>query len=407
MTLVPTRRFGRTELPMPVFSCGGMRYQHKWQDQALDTIPADSQKNLEATILRAFERGIRHVETARGYGSSERQLGQVLPRLPRDEVIIQTKVSPTADARVFVRDFEDSLSRLRLDHVDLFSLHGINDASVLDWTLRPGGCFEAAQRLREQGKCRFVGFSTHGDLDTILSAIRFGEARVGASFDYVNLHWYFIFQRNWPAIEAAAARDMGVFIISPSDKGGRLYDPPPKLVELCRPLTPMQFNDAFCLSHPEVHTLSIGAARPGDFDEHLQVCSWLAEASDRLRPIEERLGQAMVAAIGDASPEEITRELPCWRDTPDHYNLRVILWLRNLALGWGLEGYARWRFNMLTDSGHWFPGNRPARVSDIDDRALLHALGDNPRAKEIVASLRDAVTRLSGEPQKRLSQGGG
>ena len=43
---------------------------------------------------------------------------------------------------------------------------------------------------------------------------------------------------------------MGVFIISPNDKGGKLYEPPPKLTELCAPLTPMQFNDLYCLARP-------------------------------------------------------------------------------------------------------------------------------------------------------------
>ena len=62
-------------------------------------------------------------------------------------------------------------------------------------------------------------------------------------FDYVNLHWYFVNPLTWPAVEAAAARDMGVFIISPSDKGGKLYASPKKMIELCRPLTPILFND--------------------------------------------------------------------------------------------------------------------------------------------------------------------
>jgi predicted aldo/keto reductase-like oxidoreductase len=71
---------------------------------------------------------------------------------------------------------------------------------------------------------------------------------------------------------------MGVFIISPNDKGGKLYAPPPKLVDLCRPLTPMAFNALYCLARPEVHTLSIGAARPGDFDEHVRALQWYEEA---------------------------------------------------------------------------------------------------------------------------------
>ena len=92
------RRFGRTELQMPVFSCGGMRYQYKWQDVPLHDIPASNQANLEATIRRALDLGINHIETARGYGSSEMQLGRLLPTLPRDKMIVQTKVSPRSTA---------------------------------------------------------------------------------------------------------------------------------------------------------------------------------------------------------------------------------------------------------------------------------------------------------------------
>lgn len=51
------RRFGRTELQMPVFSCGGMRYQHSWKDVPPADIPQKNQENLEATIERALELG--------------------------------------------------------------------------------------------------------------------------------------------------------------------------------------------------------------------------------------------------------------------------------------------------------------------------------------------------------------
>src|SRR5467141_3378346 len=88
------RRFGRTELAMPVFSCGGMRFQFKRQDVDPNDVPPENQQNLEATIHRAFELGINHFETARGYGSSEMQLGRVLPTLPRDQIIVQTKIAP-------------------------------------------------------------------------------------------------------------------------------------------------------------------------------------------------------------------------------------------------------------------------------------------------------------------------
>lgn len=168
---------------MPVISCGGMRYQHKWQDVEPHEIPADNQKNLEATIHRAVELGINHIETARGYGTSEMQLGNVLPKLPRDKIIVQTKVGPKADPAEFLKTFEQSMRYLQLEHVDLLSLHGINNRELLDFSLRKNGCVEAARELQRQGRIRFLGFSTHATPDIILDAINSDQ------FDYVNLHW--------------------------------------------------------------------------------------------------------------------------------------------------------------------------------------------------------------------------
>ncbi|HEY9825128.1 MAG TPA: aldo/keto reductase, partial [Stenomitos sp.] len=258
------RRFGRTELKMPVFSCGGMRYQFKWQDVPFSEVPSDCQANVEAVVRRALEVGICHIETARGYGSSELQLGQILPRLPREQIIVQTKVAPTANAKDFRQTVEKSLANLGLDYVDLLGLHGLNNAAIYHDIFKAGGCLEVAQQLQAEGKVRFLGFSTHAPTELIVQAIATN------AFDYVNLHWYYINQNNWPAVLAAQRHDMGVFIISPANKGGLLYEPSAKLTALCAPLSPMVFNDLFCLSHPQIHTLSIGAARPSDFDEHLK-----------------------------------------------------------------------------------------------------------------------------------------
>ena len=60
------RRFGKTNLRMPVLTCGGMRYQHKWQDVEWSEVPPAGQANLEATVRKAVELGINHIETARG-----------------------------------------------------------------------------------------------------------------------------------------------------------------------------------------------------------------------------------------------------------------------------------------------------------------------------------------------------
>lgn len=402
------RRFGRTNLKMPVLSTGGMRYQDGWKDKPLGEVDPGVQRNLEATIARSVDVGINHIETARGYGVSERQLGVVLPTYPRDELIVQTKVAPEADPDQFVANFHESLERLQLDHVDLLGLHGINNVEILDWSLRPGGCLAAARELQRQGKCRWVGFSTHAPLDIILRAITTDATHHGhTGFDYVNLHWYTIFQRNWPAIEAATARDMGVFIISPSDKGGMLYKPSDDLVALCDPLHPIVFNDLWTLRRPEVHTISVGSARPSDYDLHLDAVTQLDQADAMSRPVYERMRARMQARCGIAHPEAMSAGLPDDADTPGGLNLEILLWLRHLAVGWGMTDYAKMRFNLFGSGGHWFPGQPAAEaLAGVTDAQLREAVAGHPHTEAIPALVREAVDLLAGEPVKRLSEGG-
>jgi predicted aldo/keto reductase-like oxidoreductase len=62
---IPTRRFGRTGLAMPVLSLGGMRFQQSWSDLPAAEITAESQANLRAVLQRAVAVGMHHIETAR------------------------------------------------------------------------------------------------------------------------------------------------------------------------------------------------------------------------------------------------------------------------------------------------------------------------------------------------------
>lgn len=390
-----TRRFGKTELQIPVLTCGGMRYQQSWNDKPWEDIQAEGQANLERTIFRALELGINHIETARGYGTSEMQLGKVIPQLPREKIIMQTKVCPCDNPEDFLKTFDQSMSYLHLDYVDLFSIHGINNQETLQQTIRKGGCLEAALKLKAEGRVRFIGFSTHGTPQEILRAIETD------AFDYVNLHWYFVNDFNWKAIEAARARDMGVFIISPNDKGGMLYKAPAKLIELCQPLSPMIFNDLYCLSRPEVHTLSIGASRPEDFDEHIKALEYYDQASEIIAPIEKRLRDEMARILGRDWVASWWQGLPEYDQVPGNVNLMEILRLWSFAKSLDLIEFGKMRYNLLGNAGHWFPGQNATK---FDAEAIKKAVSGNPFAQQIPAILTEANQMLLGEEQKRLSQ---
>ena len=390
---------------MPVFSCGGMRYQDGWNDKPLGEIDPKTQVNLEATVGRALEAGINHIETARGYGPSERQLGQYLPKLQRDKLIVQTKVGPEADPEVFYNNVLDSMERLQLDQVDLLGIHGINNVEKLDWTTRPGGCFEMALRLRKEGRCRFIGFSTHGSVNVITRAINHTDPATGASFDYVNLHWYYIYQETTPCLQAAKARDMGVFIISPSDKGGQLYKAPPRLQELCAPLHPITFNDLFCLLRNDIDTLSVGAARPSDFNEHLDALPLLGNAAETLEPILQRLAQRYEEVIEPELRHPWDLGLPPIVDIPGQINVGRIVQLRNLAKAYDMVDYGKFRYNLLGNAADWFPGQKadPERLGSV--RAELEQLFSRlPAGNRLMAVLEEANELLADQEQKRLSE---
>jgi len=388
---MPRRRFGRTGLEMPVFTCGGMRFQNSWKDE--EEAPDEAQKNLEETVLKAIGSGINHIETARGYGSSEFQLGKILPRLPRGEMIVQTKVSPEGGGAKFRESFERSMSLLHLDHVDLLGIHGINNQAVLEETLAPGGALAVAREIQKEGRARFVGFSTHGDCDVICRAIETGE------FDYVNLHWYWVNRSNGRAIAAATRHDMGVFIISPNDKGGKLYEPPEKLSRLCDPLTPIAFNNLFCLRRPDIHTLSVGAARPSDFDEHLRSLAFLPDADRLVAEIETRLAAEMENVLGADWCRNWETGIPKWENCPGEINIWEILRLWNFATSLDMVAFGKMRYNLLGQAGHWFPGKNAAEIPD-----LSAALESSPFREKIPGILRKAHRLLFDKPVERLSK---
>jgi uncharacterized protein len=369
------RRFGKTELLTSVFTFGAMR------------IPDGSEDNAVATMKRAVDLGINHLETARGYGTSEGLLGLAMPDLPRDNLIITTKIGPTDTADEMARSIDESLERMKVDRIDNFDLHGINTSAILKNSVRKDGCLSAVRKAMVEGMIGHLGFSTHGPLEVILEAINTEE------FESVNLHYFYLNQHNAPAVRRAKELDMGVFIISPTDKGGLLHKAPDKLRQLTAPLTPIQFNSRFLLSDPDVHTLSLGASKPEEFDEHLVVADQGEGLSEQEESIRNGLDEELRRVLGDSYCTQCYECLPC----PELIHIPELLRLRNLTWAYDMDEFGKYRYNLFSRGGDWFPGDQATACTKCGD-----CLPRCPEGLDIPGLMMETHERLLGEAEGHL-----
>jgi len=345
-----------------------------------------SKENARQTIEKAVALGINHIETARGYGKSEEYLGAAIASglaIPRSQLYITTKIPPTADVDYLHRCIDESLARLQVDYIDCLAIHGINTWEHFQLVLDGG--IQAVQTAVKDGKVRHVGFSSHGSLELIKAAI------ATDLFEFVSLHYYYFFQRHAPAIELAKNKNLGIFIISPADKGGKLYNPPQTLIDLCYPLTPLELNYRFLLRDPGITTLSIGAANADELSEPIKFVD-----RDDGTLLEIAAYQRLEAKLTDLAGQKCSQCyacLPC----PEEINIPEILRLRNLAVAYDMREYGNYRYTMLENAGHWFPGNKGNRCTNCGD-----CLPRCPEQLDIPQLLADTHQRLNGPSRRRL-----
>ena len=396
---LPCRRFGRTNLKMPVLSLGGMRFQKSWDELKFSEISRKEQNKVENILNLANKFGFNHIETAKYYGTSEIQLGMGFKSIKKIPKIIQTKIPPNRDPKLFEAELLKSFEKLQVKKIDLLAIHGINTTEHLHQAVKNGGCIDILKKFQQENLIGYIGFSTHGELSLIKKAISTNF------FDYINLHWYFINQTNSKLIELAHKYDLGVFIISPTDKGGHLHTPSTKILELCSPLHPIVFNDLFCLRNKNVHTISVGIAKEQDFNLHLEAVSLLSESDHYIPKILNRLKEESINSLGIEWYKSWDKNLPNWKNTPGGINIPVLLWLANLIDSFDLEEFAKSRYQLLGNGSHWFPGNN-ANLLDVNvcESQLLKVLESHIKPKKVIKKLRVLKDKFGDKSLSRLSK---
>jgi aryl-alcohol dehydrogenase-like predicted oxidoreductase len=301
------RVFGRTGMQLSVlgFGCGavgGLMVRGDAADQ-------------ERTIARAIAAGVNYFDTAVQYGDgeSEKNLGRVLQKLKPPGVIVGTKVRvpPSAFGRIdeAVRtSLEGSLARLSLDRVDIFHLHNpitaTGGGSALSVRQVLDEVAPAFERLRQQGKIRFLGITALGDtaaLHQVIDACVFDSAQV--VYNMLNPSAADALPARYPAqdygrlFDATKAAGVGVVgirvlaggALSGSGERHPIAGPAPEPIgsamsydadiDRARRLMPLveegfaasltEAATRFALSHPAMGTILVGMATPQQFEDAL------------------------------------------------------------------------------------------------------------------------------------------
>lgn len=153
----------------------------------------------ESEVIRAgLDMGINYVDTARRYlnGRSEEIVGKALKGI-RDKVIVATKTQPGSNTReAIMKDVETSLANLQTDHIDVIQLHSLQSTQrAFIPEVR-----ESYVRLREQGKVRFFGVTTHTNQAEVIDGVVNDPEKF---FDTVLVDYNF---KSDPSVKAAIAR---------------------------------------------------------------------------------------------------------------------------------------------------------------------------------------------------------
>jgi aryl-alcohol dehydrogenase-like predicted oxidoreductase len=328
------RVFGRTGMQLSVlgFGCGavgGFMVRGNPVDQ-------------ERTIARAIAAGVNYFDTAVQYGNgeSEKNLGRVLRNLKPANVVVGTKVrlqpddfGRTADA--VTKSLEGSLARLGLDRVDIFHLHNpiteTGGGAALGVQQVLGDVVPAFERLRQQGKIRFLGMTAVGEtaaLQQVIDAGAFDSAQV--VYNMLNPSASGELPPNYPAqdygrlldhTKAAGVGVVGIRVLAGGALSGSaerhpIAGPAPEPigsalsydadVERARRLMALvtdgfassltEAATRFALSHPAMGTILVGMATPQQFEDALAA----AENGPLPHAALDRLSELRQAFSGEA-----------------------------------------------------------------------------------------------------------
>jgi aryl-alcohol dehydrogenase-like predicted oxidoreductase len=165
-TIIPKRILGKTCVNVSILALGGVIGMQ---------LPPSREHDPAAIAETALDLGITYFDTAPSYnnGQSETNYGQVLARRRKDVFLACKTGDRSYDGTM--RSVENSLKRLRTDHLDLLQIHGVSSGEDVPAWGKAGGVYTALQKLREQKITRFIGVTGHDNAQVLRRAIEMYE----------------------------------------------------------------------------------------------------------------------------------------------------------------------------------------------------------------------------------------
>jgi len=162
---LPTRVLGRTKAKVTILGLGTAPIGEAMVER----------NEAERIFGEVMDRGVNYIDTARIYGHAEEVLGNLVPSR-RDKLFLVTKVW-TDSAAAAEKAFEESLRRLKVEHVDLVHIHHIGGKDV-EKVLAADGVLAYLLKQKQAGKLRFIGMSGHAGPSRFLRMLETGQIDV-------------------------------------------------------------------------------------------------------------------------------------------------------------------------------------------------------------------------------------
>jgi predicted aldo/keto reductase-like oxidoreductase len=226
-------------------------------------------------IHRALDQGVNYCDTAPAYAGSLDYYGAALGERRREIFLASKTHDRTRDGSL--RLLDESLRRLRTDHLDLWQLHDLRTMQDLDRIFARGGAIEALVQARAEGRVRFLGLTGHHDPDILLEAMRrFDFDTLLVALNAADIHRLSFITTVLPE---AARRGMGVIGMKVLAQGALL----------ARGTLSVEEAIHYVLSLPGVCHAIIGCKTPAEVDENARIArTFVPLDAQRQRMLEEQ-----------------------------------------------------------------------------------------------------------------------